>query len=76
MHFSERKELFRRYIHVGAVLKHFAPRQNGKPRHVAQEPDRTRTLIEQSSRSQAGKWRNYVKAKGSGSDCPPRPDAA
>lgn len=76
MHSNSQEDNFRRYLHVDALVKHFSPGQRGKHRHVAQRPDVTRTLIEQSSRSQAGKWRNYAKAEDRGPDCPSRPDAA
>lgn len=76
MHSKQLEENFRRYIHVYALLKHFTPRETDNQCRVVQQPDLARTLIEQGSRSQAGKWRSYVQGKGIGADRPSRTDAA
>jgi hypothetical protein len=76
MHSKDWEEHIRRYVCTDAVLKHLVRNQLGKHRRIAQQPDLTRTLIEQSSRTQAGKWRSYAKVEGVRPDCPSRTDAA
>jgi hypothetical protein len=76
MHSNGQEESFHRYIHVDALLKHFSSWQRRKSQRAAQPLKETRALIEQSSRSQAGKWRSYAKVEDRGSDCPSRTNVA
>ncbi len=76
MRFKNWEEHIRKYICTDAVLKHLVSDQIGKHRRVAQQPELTRTLIEQSSRSQAGKWRSYAKVESARPDCSSRTDTA
>jgi hypothetical protein len=76
MYSNGEEENLRRYLHVAAFLKHFSSGRRDKHRCVVHQPDVMQTLIEQSNRSQAGKWRRYVKGESVRPNCPSRPDAA
>ncbi len=70
------EENFRRFIHVEALLKHFAPSAVRNPGAKVFSMLSTQKLIEYASRSQAGKWREYARSQNDGSDCSPRIDAS
>lgn len=66
----------REYIRAAAVLKHMPrDRHESESRWPAAEPF-ARQLIEQSSASQANKWRQYAASETGGTDCAPRSDVA
>jgi hypothetical protein len=71
IHWEQR---IRQYVHVDALLKHFATRREQRGEARMYSPVSTQELIEQVNQSQADKWRKYAQSEDGGSDRSPGPN--